>query len=953
MTICPRGSEWRKWDVHVHTPGTALEDGYSGWPDFINALNRETQIAVLGVTDYLSIFNYEHLLALRGGNKLGSIDLIFPNIEFRVTPQTDRGHAVNLHLLVDPADPAHCEKIKHALARLFTQYQRQPYSCTRAEIAKLGAAYNARLTDESARYQEGVSQFKVDFSDFYEWLQGETWLREHSLVAAAGGNDGPSGIKDSGWAAKQEEIWRMANIVFSANENNRAFWLAEDGPKSEGARKLGAPKPCLHGSDSHCLADLFRPSPSGFCWIKAAPTFEGLRQTLYEPKERVHIGHHPPARHDASKVISEIVTGGTAALSGLKVDLNPGLVTIIGQKGSGKSALTDLVAYAGGRDVGSDRGSFIARAAEYLNGTNVTLKWLDGHTSRAEIGDKVERPAAVRYLSQSFVEKLCSEDYAGTELTTEIERVIFSNLDPTDTLNTSSFTELRAAKTKVLAAERVRLTSKIRELIAEDEALREQAKAVPGKKEKIEALGKELAGLNRQLPPAETPEEAEAQKQLPILRKELQKLQNGVADLKQRQLGLQQLRSEVDRIKAEFETSRKDLLDQAKNLGVSKKFDLELAVKGEEALDELASTLATQISLIEGKAVPAGKQGGERTIRAVAKQIEEIEKRVASDQVRRTQIQQIQKRVAGITQEITRLQREILTVESTDAERQRSIRQGRLDNYEKLFKSWRKEQGVLEALYEPVRGRLQRGLKEEQMLDFYIKWDVDLDHWLESGNALFDQRKGHPFGSALKFRETVRSSVLPGWETGDPSRIKAGMENLLEMFKQKSIETCLKARTRHSELLEWVFGNAHIKLSYGLRYGGTELGKLSPGTKGIVLLILYLAMDSEDSTPLVVDQPEENLDSESIYSLLSHYFRSAKVQRQVIVITHNPNLVVNTDSDQVIVASADRLSGAFPTFSYASGGLEDPKIREKVCLILEGGKAAFLKREARYALRQG
>jgi len=112
-------------------------------------------------------------------------------------------------------------------------------------------------------------------------------------------------------------------------------------------------------------------------------------------------------------------------------------------------------------------------------------------------------------------------------------------------------------------------------------------------------------------------------------------------------------------------------------------------------------------------------------------------------------------------------------------------------------------------------------------------------------------------------------------------------------------------------------------------------------------------MDSEDTMPLVVDQPEENLDSESIYSLLSHYFRSAKSQRQVIVITHNPNLVVNTDSDQVIVASADRLSGAFPTFSYTAGGLEDPAIREKVCLILEGGEDAFLKREERYALRTG
>ncbi len=113
---------------------------------------------------------------------------------------------------------------------------------------------------------------------------------------------------------------------------------------------------------------------------------------------------------------------------------------------------------------------------------------------------------------------------------------------------------------------------------------------------------------------------------------------------------------------------------------------------------------------------------------------------------------------------------------------------------------------------------------------------------------------------------------------------------------------------------------------------------------------------ADDDGPRTVDSaitPEENLDSESIYSLLSHYFRSAKSLRQVIVITHNPNRVVNTDSDQVIVASADRITGAFPTFSYVSGGLEDPVIREKVCRILEGGATAFLKREERYALRSG
>ena len=305
-----RGSEWRKWDLHVHTPDTAREDGYTGWPSFLQALKSTKDVSVVGVTDYVSIANYEQLIRHKKDAKLGSIDLLIPNIEFRVTPQTDRGHAVNLHLLTDPTDPAHCDEINHALARLSIEYQRQPYSCTRAGITKLGAAYNHDLADDDARYREGVNQFKVDFAVFWKWYENEAWLRQHSLVCAAGGNDGPSGIKDSGWAAKQEEIWRSANIIFSANQNNRAFWLAAGGDKSDGAKKLGAPKPCFHGSDAHCLDDLFKPSPNGFCWIKGDPTFEGLRQTLYEPKERVYIGNHPPARHDASRVISEVAIGG-------------------------------------------------------------------------------------------------------------------------------------------------------------------------------------------------------------------------------------------------------------------------------------------------------------------------------------------------------------------------------------------------------------------------------------------------------------------------------------------------------------------------------------------------------------------------------------------------------------------------------------------------------------------
>lgn len=128
---------------------------------------------------------------------------------------------------------------------------------------------------------------------------------------------------------------------------------------------------------------------------------------------------------------------------------------------------------------------------------------------------------------------------------------------------------------------------------------------------------------------------------------------------------------------------------------------------------------------------------------------------------------------------------------------------------------------------------------------------------------------------------------------------------------------------------------------------------LSPGTKGIVLLILYLGMDTNDTRPLIVDQPDENLDNESIYSLLTPYFRAAKVRRQVIVITHNPNLVVNSDSEQIIIATAKKQDNGLPVISYAAGALEDNTAtgtRSQVCKILEGGDVAFRKRERRYAI---
>ena len=173
------------------------------------------------------------------------------------------------------------------------------------------------------------------------------------------------------------------------------------------------------------------------------------------------------------------------------------------------------------------------------------------------------------------------------------------------------------------------------------------------------------------------------------------------------------------------------------------------------------------------------------------------------------------------------------------------------------------------------------------------------------------------------------------------------------------MRTCAPPSVSLVEIFDWIFSLDHVQTSYKILYGGTSLEHLSPGTRGIALLVLYLLMDDDDRRPLLIDQPEGNLDNSSIYRQLVPYIRSAKKNRQIILVTHNPNLVVSTDADQIIVATADRLiEQPYPRISYTSGSLEHSVdqnskfgIRQAVCTLLEGGDSAFKDREGRYSLK--
>lgn len=171
-------------------------------------------------------------------------------------------------------------------------------------------------------------------------------------------------------------------------------------------------------------------------------------------------------------------------------------------------------------------------------------------------------------------------------------------------------------------------------------------------------------------------------------------------------------------------------------------------------------------------------------------------------------------------------------------------------------------------------------------------------------------------------------------------------------FWDHAFEEATKSREARKHWIDqistWLYGTDHVEVKYGLEYENVDIQQLSPGTRGIVLLLLYLSIDINDERPLIIDQPEENLDPELVYHELVSCFKEAKTRRQIIIVTHNANLVVNTDADQVIIASrGSHKPKALPDISYTSGSLENPVIRDAVCAILEGGKEAFKERARR------
>jgi len=373
-TIVRRGSEWHRWEPHVHAPGTILADRYTevdAWERYLVALEREQPILrAIGVTDYCSIETYKRLRAAKDNEgRLPNCVLLFPNVELRLDVGTKKGNQVNIHLLVNSEKPDHIEELERFLGRLkFCAYDDE-FACTPDDLMRLGRKHDPNVKTKEEALAKGTNQFKISRKDLLEQYDAISWAQENVLIAVAGGSDGTSGVQDASDATVREEIEKAAHAIFASSPKQREFWLGRGVQSAAGIRnRYGSLKPCLWGSDAHQLAKVAKPDENRFCWIKGVPSFDALKQACFDPT-RAFVGNHAPSWAAPSQVISNVEIEGADWMLTPSIQLNPGFVAIIGARGSGKTALADMIAAACDTYDGyEERPSFLWRAQEHLSG---------------------------------------------------------------------------------------------------------------------------------------------------------------------------------------------------------------------------------------------------------------------------------------------------------------------------------------------------------------------------------------------------------------------------------------------------------------------------------------------------------------------------------------------------------------------------------------------------------
>lgn len=908
----PRGSVWRKWDLHVHTPASIVHNFGNQedvWEKFLKDLESlPSDFKVLGINDYMFLDGYERLFReKRENNRLQNIDLLLPVIEFRIEKfaGVDFGSFKRMNLHVIFSEEVSVENIKSQFLNTLDQSyvlndgQEWNRAITKESISDLGRSIKENIpAEELENYGsdliEGFNNLNVKEEQIFKALKRDCFIGKNLI--AIGKTEWDSLRWSDASIATKKSIINKADIVFTAAENIDAFESAQEKLTEQVVNNK-----LLDCSDAHHFSDSGDKDRIGNCfsWIKADPTFEGLKQILFEYDYRVHIGENspppPPKSIDKLSVSipqklyvnkeTESEKESFCIKGDLEVYFSPNLNCLIGGRGTGKSTILNLI----------------------------QLKINDGSNKLYDKSEIIDENGKVFNLKEAI-------DITGTSS----ENIEFLNQNEIEqfALNTQEFTKVVYDRLQQIG-DRDELKDKRLELIRFLEIVENGI----DRQKRIIKLKEEKERKERIL--------KDKKKEISILEDdEYERLQN---DINNHSKELTTLRNSRKRLGNFLEEISEILLKYTSDTEVdTNQFDDILI----EIRTSLQDSIASNSETVKSKS--DREEELEIELEKSKEELEEYLSNLGYESENISNISSAQSEANELEADIERAGNEIKVLRKRNDSINMEDR--KRDEFEIL----------ITPRIEELNGRL-KGISEatQEVEEIALKHEFNVERAFEDLCENFNKSELPTFDSGTSLSDKDVKSLFKnffneGFELKPDEEIISVLEEernklktykvIFEFFSSNMTEHLKLFRIYHllykSDIEEYL----KIKVTYD----GRDIRSSSFGQRCTAAMVILLSMGNN---PIIIDEPEAHLDSGLIAKYLVTLIKERKQHRQIIFATHNANFVINGDSEliHILNMNEENLTEIIPTT------IENMDHRESL-YNLEGGKDAFIQREKKYSL---
>jgi len=914
-----RGSIWRKWDLQIHTPFSYLNNQFGdNFDNYVKSVFKkalENNIFAIGITDYFCIEGYKKIkneyLTSSKLKELSFTDeeiekiqkiLILPNIEFRLNKLVSTNR-INFHVIFsnDVSIQDIEESFLHELDFVYEGNPQDEDEKQKLKITNL-ESLGKKLKEEHDNFKTdtdlfvGMKTAVVDDKDIMALLNNKkTKFKEKYLVFVPADED----LSKIDWDGQdhlvRKVIIQKTDGLFSVNENTIAWGLGKKhNSRKDFIKEFKTLKPCICGSDAHKDDELFKRNDNKFCWIKADPTFEGLKQIIYELDDRVKIQQLEPEDKSDYNIIdrAEYKNGTKKEI----VYFNQNLNSIIGSRATGKSNLLKIIAYS--IDFSQCKNKRITEE-DFFAFENFKLFWKDSIANTLDENEEKEK--GVLFIPQGYLGKIV---YDNDRYFEEFVIDLFGNKDDfsNEIKKYKKFEDNNALEISAIIKELILIRNSGKNTVEKLKKL--------GKSENLEAdiknLNEKINSINKIIGQ--------------ITDKEIGDYQKFDREKTEKEKEILTITKNID----SFTLLKEEEVITAKNI-----FEFEFSEvyirKIQDKIKESDKNFKTDFIDEEIKNLKEDKKTKEKDLLEISKKLKPLKEKVEKHKTILELTEKLKDK-EKTKQEIVKLTEEKNRLSNDYAEKKNNL----VDNYMKYSSEYKNFAIKIDNL---------------EFSTFNIISDFNTSDFL---NFLEENLNYH---NSITFKEEGISKENRKYEQANaifkkPNEFKFDEKKYKEILKQLMTgilanSLLLKARKDEEAILLELFKN-RFKINYlkSITKDRVYFNDMSDGEKMIALLEFIFKFD-DYNYPIMLDQPEDDLDVRAISKYIVDFLRKQKIKRQIFIVSHNANLVVCGDSEEVVVARKKKKT----EFEYRTGAIENDMIRKEIIDVLEGGEEAIRKRK--------